>query len=166
MLTNGQLIAQRAFELPEGIPSGPWLDSVIAKIELNKWAYKFNSGGGCFQLIWGSTLPKTRKKGKQKVLLSHRGRKSRHCGEKTLRSTYKCNSPHYNKLEECVEEWGIVGFNIEHNHNFPASHGATLADPQLWHIPEELLKIGRKLKHAGFSGSKISQSLESEAIFT
>ena len=162
--TNGQLIAQRVFELPDGIPSGPWLNSDIAKIELNQWAYKFNSGGGCFKLIWGSTLPKASKKGKQKVLLCHCGRKSRHCGEKTQRSTYKCNCPHYIKLEECVEGWGIVGLNIKHNHDFPASHGATLADPQLRHIPEELLEFGRKLKQAGFSGSKISQVLENEAF--
>ena len=81
--TNDQLIAQRAFDLPDGLPSGPWFDSDIAKIELNQWEYKFTSGGGCFKLIWGSTLPKTRKKGKQKVLLCYRARKSRHYGEMT-----------------------------------------------------------------------------------
>ena len=162
--TNDQLIAQRAFDLPDGLPSGPWFDPDIAKIELNQWAYKFTSGGGCFKLIWGSTLPKTRKKGKQKVLLCHRARKSRHSGEMTHRSCYKCNCPHYIKLEECVEGWGIVGLSLEHSHDFPASHGTTLADPQLRHIPEQLLEFGMKLKQAGFSGSKISQALESEAF--
>ena len=61
--TNDQLIAQRAFDLPDGLPSGPWFDSDIAKNEFNQWTYKFTSGGRCFKLIWGST----RKKGKQKI---------------------------------------------------------------------------------------------------
>ena len=39
-----------------------------------------------------------------------------------------------------------------------------MADPQLRHIPEQLLEFGMKLKQAGFSGSKISQALESEAF--
>ena len=73
----------------------------------------------------------------------------------THRSSYKCNCPHYIKLEECVEGWGIVGLCLEHNDDFPASHGTTLAVPQLRHIPVQPLEFGMKLKQAGFSGSKL-----------
>ena len=100
--TNDQLIAGNATELTNDLPSGQWLKSDIAKNELNELASKSTSGSGCFNPIWGSTLPRTSKKGKQKVLLCHRARRSRHCGEKT-RLSYKCNYPfYYIKQEEKV----------------------------------------------------------------
>ena len=54
--------------------------------------------------------------------------------------------------------------DFEHEgHNLVKSNGAGLGESSLSFIPEELLELGKMLKHAGFSSYKISQGLESEA---
>ena len=153
----------RTINLPEDFPSGPWTSTDTAKQELSSWANNLLTGGGRFSLNWGANLVRTSKKGRQKILNCHRSRKAKLTGEGRYTSSFKCNCPFFACIEECSDGWVIARGNFQHNHALHQTTGSSLAEAPLRSIPMELLKLGETLKSAGFSASKISQALESEA---
>ena len=153
----------RTINLPEDFPSGPWTSTDTAKQELSSWANNLLTGGGRFSLNWGANLVRTSKKGRQKILNCHRSRKAKLTGEGRYTSSFKCNCPFFACIEECSDGWVIARGNFQHNHALHQTTGSSLAEAPLRSIPKELLKLGETLKSAGFSASKISQALESEA---
>ena len=133
-------------------------------MNLDSWAYNLHVGGGRFSLICGGQIYATSKKGFQKVLVCHRSGNTVLTGEKRRTSTLKCGCTFRIRIESCVEGWIIAGSHLEHTgHDLVVNHGASLAQASLRFIPKELIELGEKLKHAGFSASKINQALESEA---
>ena len=163
--TTVEVCNLRKETLPIDIPKGPWKTDVGAKTDLEIWASNFMTGGGKFALIANGSVSATTKCGRQRIFRCSRFRKYSPTGEKRNTISSKCDCPFSIRIEECFDGWTIRAGRFEHNHDLTTTVGSCLADASLRYIPKELQDLGLKLHRAGLSVSKISQTLQSEALY-
>ena len=161
--TVADVVRMRTVELPEDFPPGPLTLTSKEKEELSSWVYNLSTGGGRFTLNWGANIVRTSRKGRQMILNCHRSRKAKVTGEGRYNTSFKCNCPFFACIEECSDGWIVARGNFQHIDAVHQTTGSSLTEAPLRSIPTELQKLGETLKYAGFSASKISQALESEA---
>ena len=124
------------------MPKGPWESHATAKMELNKWASDFTTGGGRFNLVWTSTYRQTSRKGKQRMLSCYKSRKMSLSNDVRMTVTQRTKCPYNIRIEDCVEGWAISHANFFHNHSLVENNSGSLAQASLREFPLEFNSLG------------------------